>query len=1103
MAELRSALQPGGDGHGSLLAFFEGLAHHDYPVCQMARPGAAIETVRSRQFLRHILDWSAALQQVPDPIVPIFGRTSESLLAAWLGAILTGKKPTFISYPSHKVRPEDYKARMRNYKRLFRNTVFVGDEADRSCGEPVLTRPFSASIESQTELAFPGDLPPPDAPLFLQCSSGSTGLQKAVGVTTRQLETQVASYARDIKLCGSSDRIVSWLPLYHDMGLITSFLMPLLTRTPVVFLDTFEWAANPASLLHTIEATKATLCWLPNFAFSFLGKIDKRYDLGSVRSFISCSEPVSQHSVARFIERHRVRPEQLSVCYALAENVFAATQTPIGCPPKALLLDTESFQRRRRCVVGRADPDRASRAAAPEGLASWSTDREGPSQPPTWIASCGVAIDAVTIRIDHQRGEEIGEVLLRGGSTIDAYHGAASPRTDGWFPTGDLGFLYENELYVCGRIKDLIIHNGRNIYPQDLEDVVNQDNAVHAGRTVALGRRDPESDSEKPLVLFEPEHLLTVSGKRTVCAGITQRLEALFDIQADVVAVPRLWLKKTSSGKIARAGNLEQFEATLNRQIHIVGDSHVRMFWAEYFSHRNFYNGIFAHSIGVLYSDNFEQFMPYLERLCADLPPFDVLVIEAGEPECRSIFPAAVDPMDRIEQSVNRYGQFFDRLRALRPGPLAYMTGPPTNPVNIDNTSTVWPVAGEPALRYKLQRIFYERMRNLCRRHSIPFIDVCTPFLSEDGLMNPQMLRDVAHIDMAHQHRFLDSLDQGLGFLDGVPAVASTNSQHWLWDGTYTHYLLLAQEGVRRIVKDIWEPDFEHLVSTGVLDSLAVMEMIAMLDQTFHCDIDLDSISRGDFESLTGIYQRFFMDSSGSTRAPAVRASVNVRATSNQTPHGILAEIASDRLPPSEAARGLRVVFDNLLQDMALEPVDPAMLAWDTSILVLRSAPMPQLATLLDQILSHRRDPALHIMSHAHDEDAIREMAPCDFTFHAYPAPGRYRLDGVPDATLDQLRAVGFGMLLYMNPGTSAELFADIEELFRAIQEHSTVSVGTDGTFARVADIRLCKVAESAFLHVIEWYQLKLESKAPDAVPPPPHDDRAVRTTATAGATSW
>ena len=286
-----------------------------------------MEAVRSRQFLSRILDWSATLTELPDPIVPIFGRTSESALAAWFGAILAGKQPTFISYPSHKIQPEDYRAKLHNYRRLFQSPAFVGEEADRGCGERVLTCPRPRRLGSQEAVNLSG-APPADTALFLQCSSGSTGLQKAVAVTTRQLETQISAYARAIRLA-SSDRIVSWLPLYHDMGLVTSFLLPLLTRTPVVLLDTFEWAANPALLLDTIGKTQATLCWLPNFAFCFLATIERRYDLKSVRSFINCSEPVSQNSFVRFIERHGVRPEQLSVCYALAENVFAATQTPI------------------------------------------------------------------------------------------------------------------------------------------------------------------------------------------------------------------------------------------------------------------------------------------------------------------------------------------------------------------------------------------------------------------------------------------------------------------------------------------------------------------------------------------------------------------------------------------------------------------------------------------------------------------------------------------------------------------------------------------------------------------------------------------------------
>jgi hypothetical protein len=181
-------------------------------------------------------------------------------------------------------------------------------------------------------------------------------------------------------------------------------------------------------------------------------------------------------------------------------------------------------------------------------------------------------------------------------------------------------------------------------------------------------------------------------------------------------------------------------------------------------------------------------------------------------------------------------------------------------------------------------------------------------------------------------------------------------------------------------------------------------------------------------------------------------------------------------VPASQAAQGLRVVLDLLLQDMALEPVDAATLPWDQPILVLRSADMERFSTVLQQIVSHCPAPLLHVLSHARDEEAIRNRAPCDVTFHAYPTPGRYRLDGVPAATLDYLRSVRFGTLLYIDPGTSAELSLEVEALFAAIADRPMVTVREDGTFARAVDARLRRHAETAFLRVIEWYQQKLSN---------------------------
>ena len=135
---------------------------------------------------------------------------------------------------------------------------------------------------------------------------------------------------------------------------------------------------------------------------------------------------------------------------------------------------------------------------------------------------------------------------------------------------------------------------------------------------------------------------------------------------------------------------------------------------------------------------------------------------------------------------------------------------------------------------------------------------------------------------------------------------------------------------------------------------------------------------------------------------------------------------------------------------------------------------------MLQQIVAHCPSPRLHVLSHARDEEAIRDRAPCDFIFHSYPAPGRYRLDDLPPATLERLRSVRFGTLLYIDPGTSADLFGEVEALFAAIQDTVMVVEREDGTFGRTLDRRMRTRAEAAFLRLIEWYQLKLDSGFPD-----------------------
>ncbi len=802
--------------------------------------GHTLERVRSSELLRYQRHWAALFRQRSEEVVAVFGHLNPSMIAAWLAAAGVGKRPVFISHPSRKVSADDYARRLENYRHRFGPCLFVGEPSDRAFCPGLLTdRERSAAEPDDGEI--PVGTPDGDhRPLFLQCGSGTTGLQKAVAITHRQLSAQIEHYRRELALDPERDRIVSWLPLYHDMGLVAAFLLPLLTGTPVIYLDPFQWAANPEWLLRVLERHRGTLCWLPNFAFSFLGRQAGDYDLGHVRSFINCSEPVSLGAFTRFLSSHPVRADQLSVCYALAEQVFAATQTPVGRAPGALLVDRAALQRRQVRPLGRLHLE------------------TNPSPPPDTAAvvfSCGKPLPMVEVHIEAAAGEAVGEVWLRGPCTVDGYYQQPAITRDGWLATGDLGFLQDGELYLTGRRRDIIIHNGKNLHPQDLEATVNDHLLVHPGRVAAIGHRQGELESESVLILFEPKRPLTIAERQRLAGEIRERLDLLFDVPSEVVAVPRRWLRKTSSGKMARRANLEKFLAADSTCLHLCGDSHVRLFWTAKNSHINQFDRLRAHWLGLLWADNWQRALPFFIDLIPRLNDRDILVIQAGEPECRTLFANVADPLARIEQSVAGYRQFFLTLRKLWKGRLAYMTGIPTHPHNIDNGDPTWPITGDPRARYRYQALFYQRMAALCSELVIHFLDVCTPFLGADGYLDAARLADRSHLHPHYRDQFIHLLENRFGYLNTRPN--RSDDEDPVWDGGYEHYLTLCQKKIREIALLGGEPDWDRLVSSGTLDSLSIVALVAMLERVFSFRIDPATIRREDFESLSTLYQRY------------------------------------------------------------------------------------------------------------------------------------------------------------------------------------------------------------------------------------------------------
>ncbi|MFN2299616.1 MAG: AMP-binding protein [Anaerolineales bacterium] len=519
--------------------------------------------------------YADALQKAgvqPGEVVILILQHSEALAESFFGAVLHGAIPSIMPFLTEKLSPESYR---RSLKSLFSVTQpaavvtypeFLNEVQDAiPSGGPVrsvlqttdvATCPapdFSAMRGRERE---PGDI------VLLQHSSGTTGLQKGVALSHRAVFRQLDVYGRAVRL-RPEDTIVSWLPLYHDMGLIAGFLLPILEGIPLVLMSPFDWVRAPYKLLQAVSAHRGTLSWLPNFAYNFCAqKIRDRQledvDLSSWRAIINCSEPMHYQSHRKFLDRFRgfgLRESALATCYAMAENVFAVTQGGIGAP---VTVDAVS---QRGLLV-----DRVARP---------SQDGEEAMN----MLSCGPPVENAAVRIvDDARAElperHLGEVMLRSDCMLTEYYRrpdlTAKAFHEGWFLTGDLGYLAGGEVYITGRKKDLIIVGGKNVYPQDLELLASEVPGVHPGRVVAFGVYSEEMGTENVVIVAERDSPETAAdgGERDgeqLAEEIRRRVTRGSDIALrQVRVVDRGWLLKTSSGKIARGANREKYLAELN-----------------------------------------------------------------------------------------------------------------------------------------------------------------------------------------------------------------------------------------------------------------------------------------------------------------------------------------------------------------------------------------------------------------------------------------------------------------------------------------------------------------------------------------------------------
>jgi acyl-CoA synthetase (AMP-forming)/AMP-acid ligase II len=390
-----------------------------------------------------------------------------------------------------------------------------------------------------------------DEVALLQHSSGTTGLQKGVALSHRAVLRHNRAYASRIELT-RDDVIVSWLPLYHDMGFVACFLLPLLARVPFVELSPFDWVLRPVSLFEQIQRHRATLCWMPNFAFQFMAdsvrtsQIPEGLSLASVRAWVNCSEPVQHTAHRAFLERfaqYGACESQLTASYAMAENVFAVTQSNAG-EYKVLRVNRRLFTDEHRIE---SDEDDTALAFISNGTPVEGTE--------------------VSVIDEHERVMPegcVGELCVRGDYLFSGYFRREdltreALTAEGFYRTGDLGFVRGGEVYVTGRKKDLIIVQGRNFYPADVERVVASVEGVTAGRVVVFGLANEKTGTEGLIVLAESEEFEGDEARRLALKVRNAVAQELDCTPQDVRVVPPRWLVKSTAGKLARADNRSKY----------------------------------------------------------------------------------------------------------------------------------------------------------------------------------------------------------------------------------------------------------------------------------------------------------------------------------------------------------------------------------------------------------------------------------------------------------------------------------------------------------------------------------------------------------------
>lgn len=507
---------------------------------------------------RSIQTWLVTHDFEPGGIVLMTLPTGPEIVAAYFGVMLAGGVPGLVALPSNRLSDPGV------YARRVGAILANAEAALLYCHEEVAEQ-FRKEPEllAGAQLATPADIPDvadaSDAPIpiiaapddlaTVQYSSGSTGTPKGILLSHDAMLNNIRAVRDGLGLT-SADTSVNWIPLYHDMGLIDAFLLPLLSGSSSVLIPTFDFMREPVLWLWAVHHYRGALSWSPNFAYTYCAtRVPDRdlegLDLSSWRIAINAAEPVLAPTLELFRKRfvdYAFHPATMTPAWGLAENVTIATVHPVGDEPRSETLDRQALVRQQ-----------LARPVAGEGLKSVAIGR--------CLPHCEVEIrDAAGKALADRR---IGGIFLKSNSMFRGYHRMNSETRralqDGWLDTGDQGYLAEGDLYFVARNKDLIVIGGEKYAPHDLEIMINEVEGIRQGCAVCFGVLNEAVGTEE-LVAVAETHLSDETELKALERAIRAKLVDTTGLSVrHVLLVPPGGIEKTSSGKLARRATLARY----------------------------------------------------------------------------------------------------------------------------------------------------------------------------------------------------------------------------------------------------------------------------------------------------------------------------------------------------------------------------------------------------------------------------------------------------------------------------------------------------------------------------------------------------------------